>query len=157
MSDVPTHIDEHAPVIAHQDTLVHAPVEQVWAVHTAVRDWPAWQTDIETLRSSAERLASGMTFDWTTAGLDIHTTVYAVDEAMHETLWGGPAQGIVAVHHWQFTAEAGGTRVRTEESWDGEAVVKDVPGMQQALDASLVAWLEKLKARAEGIPPAGGA
>jgi Polyketide cyclase / dehydrase and lipid transport len=157
MSDGSTHINEHAPVIARQEILVNAPLDRVWAVHTAVRDWPAWQTDVEALQSSAERLAPGVTFDWTTAGLDIHTTVFAVNETTQETLWGGPAQDIVAVHHWQWLPEADGIRVRTRGSWDGEAIMKDVPGMQRALDASLVAWLEQLKACAEGTPTAGWA
>ena len=149
MSEFPTHIDDHAPVVVRRELWIDAPLEQVWAIHTEPRTWPAWQTDIDTLKSSAGQLSPGVNFDWTTAGLGIHTTVYQVDEETHETLWGGPAQGITAVHHWQFLPEAGGTRVHTEESWDGEAVRTDVAGMQAALDASLVAWLTKLKAHAE--------
>ena len=153
MTEAPDQIDQHAPVIARQDILVNAPLERLWDIHTTVRGWRAWQSEITTLQSSAERLAAGVTFDWSTSGIDIHTTVYRVNEASHETLWGGPAQGITAIHRWRFTAEVGGTRVRTEESWDGEAIRQDVPSMQRALDASLVAWLERLKARAESAAP----
>ena len=149
VSELPAHIDDQAPVVVRQELWIDAPPEQVWAIHTDPRTWPAWQTDIGTLQASAERLSPGVTFDWTTAGLSIHTTVYEVNEDTHETLWGGPAPGITAVHHWRFLAEAGGTRVQTEESWDGEAVRADVAGMCRALDASLVAWLTKLKGHAE--------
>lgn len=152
---VPTRIDETAPVIARHQLQIAAPLEHVWSIHTDVQNYPTWQTDIDTLEASAEGLTPGMTFDWTTSGLDIHTTVYRVDDTAHETLWGGPAQEIVAVHHWVFTPQAGGTRVSTEESWDGAAIRQDVAGMQQALDASLIAWLEKLKAHAEGTLPSG--
>ena len=155
--ETPTTIDEHAPVIARHELQVNAPLEQVWSIHIAVGHWPSWQTDIDSLQASAERLAPGMTFDWTTSGLDIHTTVYRVDEMAHETLWGGPAHQITAVHRWVFTPQAGGTLVRTEESWDGKAIRQDVPGTQRALDASLIAWLEKLKARAEADSPSGRA
>ena len=58
MSNAPTQIDQHAPVIAMQNILVNAPLERLWDVHTDVKGWTAWQSDIDTLQSSADRLAS---------------------------------------------------------------------------------------------------
>ena len=94
MTEAPDQIDQHAPVIAQQDILVNAPLERLWDIHTAVRGWRAWQSDITTLQSSAERLAAGVTFDWSTSGIDIHTTVYRVNEASHETLWAAPRKAL---------------------------------------------------------------
>ena len=72
-----------------------------------------------------------------------------MNEGTHEALWGRPAPGTTAVHHWRFFTETGGTRVQIEESLDGETVQIDVAGMRGALDASLVARLKKLKSHAE--------
>jgi hypothetical protein len=80
--------------------------------------------------------------------LDITSTVEEVD-APHRIVWGGPAQGIVAVHVWTLDARADGVLVRTEESWEGEPVTAQVEALQGALDRSLRTWLENLKRRAE--------
>src|SRR2546429_8272312 len=37
-------------------------------------------------------------------------------------VWGGPAQGIVAVHVWTLEPREDGVLVHTEESWEGEPV-----------------------------------
>jgi hypothetical protein len=42
-----------------------------------------------------------------------------------------------------------GTRVRTEESWEGGELPGPIEAVQAALDASLVRWLAALKIRAE--------
>jgi len=44
----------------------------------------------------------------------------------------------------------GSTRVDTAESWSGEPIEADVQAMQDALDESLVAWLEHLRTAADG-------
>ena len=55
-------------------------------------------------------------FHWQTGGLEITSTVEEVD-APHRIVWGGPAQGIVAVHVWALSEIEGAVLVRTEESW----------------------------------------
>ena len=64
-------------------------------------------------------------------------------------MWGGPSAGITGIHSWTFTPVPGGVRVDTEESWSGGPIEADVAGMQQALDGSLIAWLEYLAAAAQ--------
>jgi hypothetical protein len=88
-------------------------------------------------------------FRWQTAGLDITSTVEEVD-APHRIVWGGPAQGIVAVHVWTFEERDAHVLVRTAESWQGEPIAAQPEAMQAALDGSLRAWLENLKRTAEG-------
>lgn len=87
-------------------------------------------------------------FRWQTAGLDITSTVQEID-APHRIVWGGPAQGIVAIHVWTLHPQADGVLVRTEESWEGEPVSAQAEMLQGALDASLHNWLENLKRTAE--------
>jgi uncharacterized protein YndB with AHSA1/START domain len=141
------HIDAHAPVVVRREITVEAPLQRLWRLHTDVSSWPRWQPDITAARAGGP-LRAGEAFHWSTAGLDIESTVYAI-EAPHRIVWGGPAHGIVGIHLWTFAPAGAAVRVRTEESWDGEAVRADVAGMRLALDQSLAAWLTHLKRAAE--------
>ena len=78
-------------------------------------------------------LEVGSVCHWQTGGLEITSTVEEVD-APHRIVWGGPAQGIVAVHLWVLSEIDGDVLVRTEESWEGEPVEAAVETMQGLLD-----------------------
>jgi hypothetical protein len=64
-------------------------------------------------------------------------------------VWSGPAQGINAIHVWEFTQTDHGVLVHTEESWDGEPVRAQAGMLQPLLDAAIRAWLSNLKHAAE--------
>ena len=70
-------------------------------------------------------------------------------DAPRRIVWGGSAQGIVAVHVWTLDPQEGGVLVKTEESWEGEPVDAQVETLQGALDKSLRDWLKNLKRIAE--------
>jgi uncharacterized protein YndB with AHSA1/START domain len=140
-------ITRNAPVVVELDLTVDAPLDRVWALHTAVNDWPAWNADIGRARLSGE-FGPGAAFEWETAGLEITSTVYEVEPA-RRTVWGGPAHGIDGIHVWTFEDTPDGVRVHTAESWDGDPVRADPAGLGAALRASLEAWLAALKAAAE--------
>jgi uncharacterized protein YndB with AHSA1/START domain len=40
-------IDETAPVIVRLSTVIDAPPERVWALHTDVDAWPSWNADVD--------------------------------------------------------------------------------------------------------------
>ncbi|MGW0863274.1 SRPBCC family protein [Streptomyces sp. NPDC002611] len=143
----PTTIDETAPVIADHTIRIAAPLDRIWELHTEIGSWPAWQPDIAEARLDGP-LAPGSTFHWTTAGLSIDSTLYAV-EARRRILWGGPAHGISGVHEWTFTEDGDDVVVRTRESWSGAPVDADRDNLAAALDASLSSWLNALKRAAE--------
>ncbi|MFC3741688.1 SRPBCC family protein [Paractinoplanes deccanensis] len=111
-----TGIDENAAVVARHEFRIDAPIGRVWALHTDVNRWTTWQSDIDTAYADGP-LQLGSTFHWSTAGLHIASTVYAI-EAPRRILWGGPAQGIVGIHEWTFTADGDATVVTTAESWE---------------------------------------
>jgi uncharacterized membrane protein len=140
-------INAAAPVITRDEIVIDAPSETIWAIQTDVPGWPAWQPDVDGAEADGP-LAAGSVFRWQTAGLDITSTVAEV-EPPRRIVWGGPAQGIVAVHAWTFTERDDGVLVHTEESWEGEPVIAQTEALQAALDASLRAWLENLKRTAE--------
>jgi uncharacterized protein YndB with AHSA1/START domain len=141
-------INSAAPVITRDEILIRAPIETIWDIQTNIEEWPSWQQDVDGAELAGP-LAVGSVFRWQTAGLDITSTVEELD-APHRIVWGGPAQGIVAVHVWTFDPQDDGVLVHTEESWEGEPVVAQTEALQSALDGSLRSWLENLKRTAEG-------
>jgi uncharacterized protein YndB with AHSA1/START domain len=144
----PTSVDSSAPVLAHHEADIDAPLERIWRLHVDVNAWPRWQTDITQARLDGS-FAVGKSFEWTSYGFTVTSTIYAIDDGSR-ILWGGTADGITGVHEWLFTETSSGTRVTTNESFAGEPVEADAVGMQSLLDASLAAWLGHLKAAAEG-------
>jgi hypothetical protein len=87
-------------------------------------------------------------FRWLVEGLDVTSTVKQI-ERERRIVWGGPGNGITAVHVWTFARDRDGVHVHTEEFWAGAPVDANVDGAQAALDASLDAWLHNLKNAAE--------
>jgi hypothetical protein len=116
-------------------------------IEATVRDWPHWQSDIQEAAVDAP-LRPGAAFRWSTFGMQIVSTVYAL-ELGRRILWGGESGGIVGIHEWTFTDLPDGVEVRTRESFAGAPVAADVPQMQALLDGSLVSWLRQLKDAAE--------
>jgi uncharacterized protein YndB with AHSA1/START domain len=143
----PADIDRSAPVIAHHEIDIEAPLDVVWRLHTDVDAWPTWQTDITEARAGGP-FAPGASFDWTSFDFPVTSTIYAVD-APNRVLWGGTASGITGIHEWVFTETPAGTHGTTSESFAGEPVEADVAGMASMLDGSLSSWLGHLKAAAE--------
>jgi len=144
---VPTAVDGSAPVIALHEIDIEAPLDTVWKLHLDVNAWPTWQTDITAAHIDGT-LEPGASFDWTSYGFSVTSTVYDVNERTR-VLWGGTSGGITGVHEWLFTETPAGVHVMTTESFAGEPVEADAPGMRTLLDASLVAWLGHLKTAAE--------
>ena len=143
----PTSIDETAPVLAHHQIDIRAPLEKVWALHVDVNGWTRWNLDMTAARIAGSFMP-GASFDWESYGFPVTSTIYTVD-APHRILWGGGGNGVTAIHEWRFTPIDGGVRVATDESFAGEAVVANVGAIKSLLDASLAAWLKSLKVAAE--------
>ena len=143
----PTDVDRNAPVLTDLEIDIDAPRERVWTLHTDVNAWPTWQPDINNAAAD-QPLKPGATFNWSTYGMDITSTVYAMNEGSR-ILWGGTANGITGIHEWTFTDRPGGVHVTTTESFAGEPVAADVANMRTLLDQSLRSWLQQLKVAAE--------
>jgi uncharacterized protein YndB with AHSA1/START domain len=146
---IPSAVDRDAPVLARHEIDIHAPVDEVWRLHTEVNAWTTWQTDITDARMDGP-MEPGASFSWSSFDFPVTSTVYEVTG--HERiLWGGTANGITGIHEWIFEATPEGVHVVTNESFSGAPVEAARESMQQLLDASLVAWLAHLKRAAE--PP----
>jgi len=145
----PVDVDRTAPVLTELAIDIDAPREVVWKLHTDINAWPKWQRDISDGRLE-EPLARGASFHWAIHGMDITSTVYAIDEGSR-ILWGGYVNGTSGIHEWTFTDTPSGVRVTTAESqsFAGDPVAADVTKMQALLDQALQSWLQQLKAAAE--------
>ena len=42
----PTDVDKSAPVLAHHEVEIRAPLATVWQLHIDVNNWPSWQEAI---------------------------------------------------------------------------------------------------------------
>ena len=96
---VPTSIDRAAPVIALHEIDIEAPLDTVWRLHVDVNAWPMWQTDITAAHIDGA-LEPGVSFDWTSYGFSVTSTVYDLAERTR-VLWGGTSGGITGVHEWR--------------------------------------------------------
>lgn len=140
-------INHNAPVITRDDILIKAPLSTVWNLFTSIPAWPNWNKAIE--RASLQTpLAVGSVFYWSTAGMEIASTIGELIP-QKRIAWSGLVQGIMGVHVWRFTQVEDGALVQTEESWDGEPVRLQVDFLQRALDQSIRSWLESLMQEAE--------
>uniref|UniRef100_A0AAU2JYB0 SRPBCC family protein n=1 Tax=Streptomyces sp. NBC_00049 TaxID=2903617 RepID=A0AAU2JYB0_9ACTN len=140
-------IDETAPVIARLSTVIDAPLERVWALHTDIDAWPSWNAHVDQAELDGP-LLPGNFFHWKTHGMDIVSTILEIVPG-ERLVWGGPANGIDGVHVWAFERIGSQVRVHTEESWSGVLVEAAADILGRALHDSLTTWLGVLKARAE--------
>ncbi len=141
-------IDMAAPVISRNEIVIEAPLETVWKIQTDINAWIQWRPTVTAARFDGV-LQAGSAFRWEEGGLKITSTVLEL-LPMRRIVWTGPAQGIDAVHVWEFTASEHGVRVRTEESWSGDVVGANAPALQPVLDGALQDWLARLKSTSEG-------
>jgi hypothetical protein len=145
----PTGIDRDAPVIAHHEIDIAAPLDTVWNLHTDVDAWPGWNLEVTAAKLDGA-FAPGNSFTWTSYNFTVTSTIYIVEDHSR-TLWGGAAQGIMGTHEWRFAQTPAGVHVTTTESFAGDPVDADPTGMQTTLDNSLIAWLTRLKQKAESL------
>ncbi|MBB5463859.1 SRPBCC family protein [Paraburkholderia sp. Cpub6] len=136
-------IDQAAPVVSRHDVDIDAPLSTVWAVQTNISAWPTWRPTVTAAHFDG-RLAVGSAFKWEEGGLKITSTIQQI-VPKRRIVWTGPAQGIFAVHVWEFTATGRGVHVHTEESWSGDVVRANVTTLQPMLDGALLDWLARLK------------
>lgn len=143
----PNDIDNNAPVVSHETMTIAAPLATAWALQCDVNTWTSWNPDVTEARMDGQ-FGVGTSFDWTSHGFPVTSTIYAVDDH-HRILWGGTAGDITGIHDWVFEETASGLTVTTSESFSGRPVDADVASMQAMLDGSLRAWLSHLKRAAE--------
>jgi hypothetical protein len=67
----------HADLFAHNAIIIDAPAGTIWARLTDAAAWPAWYSNASevVVNHPSGALGEGVTFDWTTFGLTITSTI----------------------------------------------------------------------------------
>lgn len=140
-------IDEKAPATARAEVGIDAPPAVVWEVMTDFERWPDWNPDVASVVLDGPP-AEGTVFRWRSGPGTITSTLREL-EPEREIAWTGRTFGIRAVHVWRLAPDDGGTRVVTEESWDGWIVKLLSGALRRTLQQSIDRGLGFLQAEAE--------
>jgi hypothetical protein len=113
----------HADLFAHNTIIIDAPTATIWAKLTAAAAWPTWYSNASdvVVNDPAGTLSEGVTFNWTTFGLKIASTV--AEYVPHTRIgWYGTGDQLRAYHTWLLIPRHGkSTYVVMEETGIGPA------------------------------------
>lgn len=140
-------INRKAPVVAKGEVDIAADPETVWKVLATLDRWPDWNAGVRSV-SIDGAVAKGTTFRWKAGRWKITSVIQNVKRA-RLLVWTGRMMGIAAVHAWHLEPAGAGTRVVTEESWQGSVVRLFRRSLQKSLDKATASGLDSLKAEAE--------
>ena len=140
-------VNQEAPAVARSEAEIAADPDTVWEVLTRFEDWPSWNPDVSSVTLHGE-LAEGAVFRWKAGRATITSTLRRIDRP-RLLAWTGKTTGIDAVHVWRLEPSDAGTRVRTEESWEGLLVRLLRGPMRKSLQRAVDDGLGHLKTEAE--------
>ena len=140
-------INKNAPIKCSKTVIINASSEKVWTILTSINDWSRWQTDISNLKLNGE-LAVNTTFDWKTGGVNIHSTLHAIEPCKNFG-WTGKAFGLYAIHNWTLSEFKGQTTVTVNESMEGFIARLFKKSFNKNLEKWMLKWLYLLKQECE--------
>jgi hypothetical protein len=93
-----TDVHRSAPVLAHHQIRIDAPLETIWHVHIDVNSWPSWHprhfdADLD------GAFEVGAPLEWTSFDFTVTSTIYELSEPSR-VLCGGTASGTTGIHEW---------------------------------------------------------
>ena len=140
-------VNSAAPAIATGDIEIQAKPETVWDVLADIDNWPSWNPDVKEAKLTGG-LKVGSVFRWKAGPGTITSSLEQVDRP-REIGWSGRTMGIIAVHVYRLESSGEGTKVRTEESFDG-LIARLLKGpTRRTLQKGINGGLASLKAEAE--------
>jgi len=140
-------VNQDAPAVATGEIEIQADPEVVWDVLADIEGWPSWNPDVKEATLTGG-LKEGSIFRWKAGPGTITSTLEKV-ERPREIGWRGKTMGISAVHVYKLEPHAQGTKVHTEESFDG-LIVRLLRGpMRKSLQKTIEEGLAHLKREAE--------
>ena len=140
-------INRNAPATAEGERQIAADPQTVFAVISAIDQWPSWNRDVKSV-SLEGPVQPGTVFRWKAGPSSLTSTLQVVDPP-REIAWTGTTMGIKAVHVFRFQASDGGTLARSEESWAGLLASLLKGYSRRTLDKGIRGVLAHLKAEAE--------
>jgi uncharacterized protein YndB with AHSA1/START domain len=140
-------IDRDAEITASGSVEISASPAEVWTLISDIGGWPSWNPDVHEARLEGD-LAVGSRFTWR-AGPGTISSVLRSVEPGQELGWTGKTMGVRAVHVWRLESIPRGTRVTTEESWDGWPTRLMHKRMEKTLRSAVFHGLHTLKTEVE--------
>jgi uncharacterized protein YndB with AHSA1/START domain len=140
-----------ADLFAHNEIVVHATCEKVFANIVDAQVWPSWYPNshnVKLLNSPDGKLHEGARFSWDTFGVHIESRV-------HEFVpnsrigWFGDGTGMHAYHTFLLLKEDAGCHIVTEEVVKGPGAVEFREKQPNAMHEGHDLWLSTLKQRSE--------
>ena len=140
-------INRNAPATAEGELRIGANPQTVFAVISAIDQWPSWNPEVRSVELSGP-VRPGTVFRWKAGPSSLTSTLHVVDPP-HEIAWTGTTMGIRAVHVFRFQATDGGSLARSEESWAGPLPRLLKGFSRNTLDKGIRNVLASLKSEAE--------
>jgi uncharacterized protein YndB with AHSA1/START domain len=140
-------INRNAPATAEGERQIAADPQTVFAVISAIDQWPSWNPDVKSVELQGP-VQEGSVFRWKSGPSTLTSTLQVVDPP-HEIAWTGTTMGIKAVHVFRFQANDVGTLARSEESWEGLIASLLKGYSRKTLDKGIRSVLSHLKTEAE--------
>jgi uncharacterized protein YndB with AHSA1/START domain len=140
-------INRDAPATAAGELHIDADPQTVFAVLSAIDQWPSWNPDVKSIRLQGP-VQPGTTFRWKAGPGSITSTLQVVDPP-RELAWTGTTMGIRAVHVFRLQPSEDGTLARSEESWEGLPARLLKGYSRRTLEKGIRSVLSYLKAEAE--------
>jgi uncharacterized protein YndB with AHSA1/START domain len=140
-------INRNAPATAQGELQIAADPQTVFAVLSAIDQWPSWNPDIKSVTLQGP-VQPGTGFRWKSGPSTLTSTLQVVDPPQ-EIGWTGRTMGIKAVHVFRFQASDGATLARSEESWEGVLASLLKGYSRRSLDKAIRSILSHLKVEAE--------
>ena len=140
-------VDPRAPALGLHEAVVNAPIDVVWRVLSDFEHWPEWNTSVSRIELDGPARV-GTTFEWSAGSSRIVSRIEEVDPPTR-LAWSGKMAGIRAIHVWELSRHGSGTRVRTEESFQGWIVKLLAGPMRKVLAKALAQGVGDLAKEAE--------
>ena len=142
---------EQADLFAHNEIVVRASCEKVFANIADAQVWPSWYPNshnVNLLNSPDGKLHEGTRFSWDTFGVHIESRVH--EFVPNSRLgWFGNGTGMRAYHTFLLIRTGEGCHIVTEEVVKGPGAVGFRQKQPSAMHEGHDLWLRTLKQRSE--------
>jgi hypothetical protein len=142
---------EQADLFAHNEIVVHASCEKVFANMADAQAWPSWypnSQNVKLLNSPDGKLHEGTRFSWDTFGLHFESRVHGF-VPNSRIGWFGDSPTTNGYHTYLLSKSSEGCHVVTEEVVKGPGAVELRKTRPQAMHEGHDVWLRNLKQRSE--------
>jgi len=142
---------EQADLFAHNEIVVHASCEKIFANIVDAPVWPSWYPNshnVTLLNSPDGKLHEGTQFSWDTFGVHIESRVH--EFVPNSRLgWFGDGTGMNAYHTFLLLKTDEGCHIVTEEVVKGPGAVEFREKQPNTMHEGHDLWLSTLKQRSE--------